>query len=281
MGAAGPYIKDELAGARRSSKVVMNRRPAAVAGLFYAADAATLRQDVMQMLRNAPKGAADPKALIVPHAGYRYSGTVAAAAYQALGGIADRVERVVLVGPAHRVRLEGMAVPAVDAFATPLGDVPVDRQARDAVLALPAVQVSDRAHAQEHALEVQLPFLQVGLGDFRMLPVLVGDCPPESVASLLDCVWGGAETLIVISSDLSHFHAYEDARRIDARTSRRILSRCADLGGDEACGAAAVNGLMVAKQASRLDIEQVDLQNSGDTAGDRTRVVGYGAYVLH
>jgi AmmeMemoRadiSam system protein B len=143
------------------------------------------------------------------------------------------------------------------------------------------VRVCDAAHAQEHALEVQLPFLQVALGDFRVLPLVVGQCPPDTVARVLDELWGGAETLIVVSSDLSHFHAYAEARRIDARTSQRILGRCTDLAGEEACGAAAVNGLLACRGAGRCAIEQVALCNSGDTAGDRSRVVGYGAYVLH
>jgi AmmeMemoRadiSam system protein B len=261
---------------------MLTRREPAVAGFFYAADPAVLRQDVVRLLRgDAPTTQTVPKALIVPHAGYQYSGAVAAAAYRRLAGLRGQIERVVLLGPAHRVWLDGLAVPSVDLFATPLGDVAIDTAARERVRDLPGVQLSDEAHRHEHSLEVQLPFLQVALGDFRLLPIVVGHCSPASVAAVIDALWGGDETLLVISSDLSHFHSYDDARRIDAQTSRRILERSATLTGDQACGAAALNGLMASLQARSLDIEQVDLRNSGDTAGDRAKVVGYGAYVLH
>lgn len=261
--------------------MVSTREPA-VAGFFYTADPVGLRHELLSLLRSDPGAETiKPKVLVVPHAGYQYSGVVAAAAYRQLGAIRDRVERVVLLGPAHRVWLEGMAVPSVDAFTTPLGDVAVDTAARDEARQLPAVRVGDDAHAQEHSLEVQLPFLQVALGDFRLLPIVVGQCAPTEVAAVIDRLWGGDETLIVVSSDLSHFHTYEEASRIDARTSQRILARATNLVGEEACGAAALNGLMASRRAGELDIQQVALCNSGDTAGDRTRVVGYGAYVLH
>jgi len=261
---------------------VVNRRDPAVAGLFYAAEPAALRESILALLRSASGSAAEPpKALIVPHAGYQYSGAVAAEAYRHLETVREQIDRVVLLGPAHRVWLEDMAVPSVAAFSTPLGDVAVDTAARDRIGQLPGVEVSDTPHEQEHSLEVQLPFLQVALKDFSLLPILVGRSSPATVAAVIDSLWGGAETLIVISSDLSHFHGYDEARRIDARTSQRILERATDLDGEEACGAVAVNGLMACRHAGNLSIEQVDLRNSGDTAGDRTRVVGYGAYVLH
>lgn len=258
------------------------RRDPAVAGLFYAADEAVLRAQVETLLCGATgTAAARPKALIVPHAGYQYSGPVAAEAYRYLATVREQIERVVLLGPAHRVWLEGLAVPSVGAFSTPLGDLAIDAAARDRIGHLPGVRVSDAAHEQEHSLEVQLPFLQVALQAFSLLPIVVGQCSAATVAPVIDSLWGGAETLIVISSDLSHFHSYEEARRIDAHTSNRILDRATNLGGEEACGAVAVNGLMACRHAGNLSIEQVDLRNSGDTAGDRTRVVGYGAYVLH
>jgi AmmeMemoRadiSam system protein B len=261
---------------------VITRREPAVAGLFYPADPAVLRHDVALLLRDGPKRAtSSPKALIVPHAGYQYSGSVAASAYRHLAGVRDRIERVLLLGPAHRLWLDGLAVPSTDVFATPLGDVAIDTSARERILDLPGVRVGDEAHRQEHCLEVQLPFLQMALQDFRLLPIVVGQCTPATVAAVIDAEWGGDETLIVISSDLSHYHRYDEARRIDARTSRRILNRSTELDGDEACGAAAVNGLMASPRARNLGIELIDLRNSGDTAGDRTRVVGYGAYVLH
>ena len=188
---------------------------------------------------------------------------------------------MVLLGPAHRVWLEGVALPYVDHFTTPLGDIQVDCEGRDLLCSLAGVQLSDDAHAHEHSLEVQLPFLQVALGEFSILPIVVGQCEPDLVAAVIDRVWGGPETLLVLSTDLSHFHSYAEAQQIDARTCQRILGRSTDLTGEEACGAAALNGLMTSHRARDLAIEQVDLCNSGDTAGDRARVVGYGAFILH
>ena len=258
----------------------MTARPAAVAGLFYPEDAARLARDIAGLLAQAPGGDGCVKALIAPHAGYPYSGPTAARAYRLLETRRAWIRRVVLLGPAHRVFLEGMAVPSVEAFSTPLGEVPVDRAAVARALELPGVQVRDDAHAAEHSLEVHLPFLQSVLDHFEVVPVVVGVCPARDVAALLDVLWGGDETLIVVSSDLSHFHAYEDARRLDAETTAHIEARQATLGPEDACGAFAVNGLLLAAQAHGLDVRTLDVRNSGDTAGDRQRVVGYGAYAL-
>ena len=206
---------------------------------------------------------------------------MAATAYRLLEPARRRINRVALFGPAHRVYLEGMAVPSTDAFATPLGAVRIDRWSVDAIAALPGVGVSDEAHREEHSLEVQLPFLQTVLDDFELLPVVVGRCDPAVVAAVFDAAWGGDETLIVVSSDLSHYLAYDEARMVDARTRERILAKSTSLHGDEACGANAVNGLMSARNARQLEVEALDLRNSGDTAGDKSRVVGYGAFTLH
>ena len=198
----------------------------------------------------------------------------------ALGAAAEGIRRVVLLGPAHRVPLRGMAFPSVTAFDTPLGVVPLDTRAIARALELPNTGVSDRAHALEHCLEVQLPFLQTVLKDFELVPFLVGHCAPEEVAAVLQALWGGEETLIVVSSDLSHFLPYAQAQAVDARTSQAIAARSSDLTGEDACGAFPINGLMVAARAMDLRVTTLDVRNSGDTAGDRDQVVGYGAYAL-
>ena len=258
----------------------MTARPAAVAGTFYPADRATLERTVLKLLDAAPPGDSDAKAIIAPHAGYPYSGPTAAHAYRMLEARRERIRRVVLLGPAHRVYLHGMALPSVDAFATPLGDVPVDQKGVEQALAQPGTQVSDEAHAAEHSLEVHLPFLQMVLDDFKLVPIVVGVCPARDVEAVIDALWGEDETVIIVSSDLSHFHAYADARAIDARTTARIEARETTLQGEEACGAYALNGLLLAAQAHGLRVRTLDVRNSGDTAGDRQRVVGYGSYAL-
>ena len=257
----------------------MKAREAAVAGLFYPGEAATLGHTVAALLAEAPEDDREAKAIIVPHAGYPYSGPTAACAYRLLEG-RERIRRVVLLGPAHRVYLQGMALPSVDAFTTPLGDVPIDSDGVQQALELAGTQVSDEAHAAEHSLEVHLPFLQAVLDDFRLVPIVVGVCPAIEVDAVLEALWGGDETLIVVSSDLSHYHAYDDARAIDANTTARIEARDTAIHGEEACGAYALNGLLLAATARGLNVRTLDLRNSGDTAGDKRQVVGYGAYAL-
>ena len=256
-------------------------RPAAVAGKFYPSSAAMLLREVEQMLDSASqKQQLRPKAIIVPHAGYVYSGPVAASVYAALSAMRGTLQRVVLLGPTHRVAVDGLAVPSSTAFATPLGNVPVDRQAIAAIEDLPQVLVHDGTHAQEHSLEVQLPFLQTVLGEFSLLPLAVGQASPEAVAEVLERVWGGEETLIVISSDLSHYLPYDVARRIDARTAQHILDLDPTIDHQQACGATPVNGLLLAARLHGLHGQMLDLRNSGDTAGDKARVVGYGAFAF-
>jgi len=257
------------------------RRPA-VAGTFYPADPASLCGAVDRLLAAvdlpAASPAAVPKALIVPHAGYIYSGPTAAAAYARLRPAAASIRRVILLGPAHRVPVRGLALPGVRAFATPLGTVAIDEAAAAAARALPQVVESADVHAFEHSLEVQLPFLQRVLPDFTLLPLVVGDATGATVATVLDALWGGPETLVVVSSDLSHYHAYRDAQAIDRATAQRVLDLAADLDHEEACGATPVNGLLLAARRRGLAVELLDLRNSGDTAGDRGRVVGYAAF---
>lgn len=257
-------------------------RPAAVAGLFYPADPGELRAVVAQYLDSASNDSLRaPKALIVPHAGYMYSGRVAAAAYAAISARRDTIRRVVLLGPSHRVYLHGIALPRWDAFATPLGEIPIDREARSRLIASGEVMSADAPHAHEHSLEVQLPFLQVLLGDFELLPLVAGSAQPEHVAAVLSAVWEDNATLVLISSDLSHYHPYEEARAIDRDTSEAIVRRTTSLSGEQACGAVCINGLMhLARQRSHV-VEEIMRNNSADTAGDRQRVVGYGAFAIH
>jgi len=257
-------------------------REAAVAGDFYESDPARLRT-LLASLLDEPGAAAGPrpKALIVPHAGYIYSGALAARAYRALAPFARDIKRVVLLGPTHRVPLRGMALPDADAFATPLGTVPIDPKGVRAAGKMPGVVVSGEAHRLEHSLEVQLPFLQTVLGSFSLVPLVVGDCNTRMAAAVIDLLWGGAETLVVISTDLSHFHNYKEALQLDARTCSRVMARDATLNGRDACGAHALNGLLRSRRARTLSLRQIGVCNSGDTAGSRDRVVGYGAFVLH
>jgi len=255
-------------------------RPAAVAGTFYPGSAKALGAEVGAMLANAAAVAAPAKALIVPHAGYVYSGPVAASAYAALRKSAAAVRRVVIFGPAHRVWVPGLAASSADFFETPLGRVPVDRQALAAVADLPQVEVDDAAHAGEHSLEVQLPFLQAALDDFAIVPFVVGGATAPQVAQVMDRLWGGPETLIVVSSDLSHYLPYAEARQIDRATADSIL-HCQVLGHHEqACGATPINGLIEVARRRNLTSTLLDLRNSGDTAGDRSRVVGYAAFAF-
>jgi AmmeMemoRadiSam system protein B len=233
-----------------------------------------------------------PKALVAPHAGYIYSGPIAASAYARLAPVRASVTRVVLLGPSHVVPvvllgpshvvpLDGLAASSADAFLTPLGSVTVDRDAVEHTLRLPQVQVLDAAHAHEHSLEVHLPFLQRALDDFSLVPLVVGEASPDDVAQVLDELWGGSETLIVISSDLSHYYDYETAKRLDSATSRAIESLAPqELDSESACGRFPVRGLLVAAQRHGLRAQTIDLRSSGDTAGSSDEVVGYGAYVF-
>jgi hypothetical protein len=262
------------------SSIAQSIRPAAVAGTFYPASPEALRAEVEAHVSAAGREAAQspagrPKLLIVPHAGYVYSGATAGRGYATLSALRGVVRRVVLVGPAHRVAVRGIALPSVDAFWTPLGPVPVDARAAARVASLPNVATSDRAHAWEHSLEVQLPFLQAMLGEFQLLPLLVGDASARDVALALETVWNGDDTLIVVSSDLSHYLPYEVARQVDRHTVERILAGDAALGHDEACGATPINGAMLCAARHGLSPRLLDLRNSGDTAGSRDRVVGY------
>lgn len=258
----------------------MNRRPA-VAGLFYPDDPTKLRKMVDHFLNDAKTEAKVPKAIIAPHAGYIYSGPIAASAYARLKGSRDSINRVVLIGPSHRVAFRGLAVTRTDYYTTPLGNVMIDRAGVEALIKLPFVEYVEEAHAHEHSLEVHLPFLQETLADFKLIPIVAGDASADQVSQALDLVWGGPETLIVISSDLSHYHNYSTAKKRDQQTSTWIeRMEYEKLSPEDACGKVPVSGLLKLIRQKSMAIKTVDLRNSGDTAGDKTRVVGYGAYVV-
>lgn len=259
-------------------------RPPAVAGSFYPGDAAALRSAIERSLADARPADADapvPKALVVPHAGYVYSGPVAATGFARLLAGRRTIRRVVLLGPSHRVPVRGLGLSGADLWRTPLGDVTVDHDDDQALLDLSAVVVDDAAHAPEHSLEVQVPFLQSVLDEFRLVPVIVGDASAHEVASVLNLLWGGPETVVVISTDLSHYHPHQDAVRLDARTAAAIVA-CdrAAVGDRDACGARPLRGLLAAAVERDLAVEPLDLRTSGDTAGDTRSVVGYGTFAL-
>jgi AmmeMemoRadiSam system protein B len=265
-------------------------RQASVAGIFYPADPSVLKREIAACFARRAQtpepevGAPRPriKALIVPHAGYVYSGPIAATAYARLGEQARDIRRVVLLGPSHRMPLRGLALCDDTAFATPLGSVAVDSSAYSQLLALPQVRHFDAAFYGEHCLEVQLPFLQELLTDFSLIPLLVGDAGAREVAEVLEVLWGGDETLILVSSDLSHYLDDARARVLDARTTAAILALDARaIGPDQACGRQPIAGLLELARAHRLQAEQLDLRNSSQTAGSPDRVVGYGAYAFH
>lgn len=256
-------------------------RPPAVAGLFYPADPRVLARDVDGYLEAGalldvarPDGTqAAPKALVVPHGGYVYSGAVAGLGYATLAPACGRITRVVLLGPCHRVPVRGLALPGCRAMRTPLGEVPTE-----APVGLDHVVTRPDVHAAEHSLEVQLPFLQRALGSFTVIALAVGDASASEVAGVLDALWGGAETLIVVSTDLSHYHRYAEAKALDAATIAEVLALRGPLRHDQACGASPLNGLLAAAPGHGLAPVMLGACNSGDTAGDRGRVVGYASF---
>ncbi len=256
----------------------MVRQPA-VAGMFYPANTAILRQTVTQLLKSSAVASEieRPKALIVPHAGYVYSGPVAAQAYAQLRTHAETIRRVILLGPAHRAPVRGLALPEADRFATPLGEVPIDQDAIRRLAGMPQVILNGAAHALEHSLEVQLPFLQSVLHDFTLVPLAVGDATAKEVAEVLETLWGGPETVIVISSDLSHYLPYAEAMQADHDTVELIMRGRQLHSNEQACGAMPINGLLLAASRHKLAPKLVSQCNSGDTAGDRQKVVGYAA----
>lgn len=255
----------------------------AVAGQFYTDNPALLSDQIRQFLLQAPaESAKAPKAIIAPHAGYIYSGPVAATAYKTLEAVSDKIRRVVIMSPAHRYGFRGIAWSAADYFRTPLGDLKVDHEAINKLSPLSFVANIEQAFEGEHALEVHLPFLQSVLKDFEIVPFIVGMATPEQVAEVLGTLWGDEETLIVISSDLSHFHDYQTARQRDHKTSQLIEALdYQHIHGEDACGVYPLSGLLLAAKRKNLHASLLDLRNSGDTAGSHDSVVGYGAYIIN
>ncbi|MEN8108197.1 MAG: AmmeMemoRadiSam system protein B [Pseudomonadota bacterium] len=256
-------------------------RPAAVAGTFYPSDPDELRGMLALYLQDAGSDSAIPRAMILPHAGYIYSGPVAASGYASL--LADKAafQRVVLLGPAHQVAFTGIAAPTATTFMTPLGPVAVDQEAINRLMTFPQVTLLDEAHRLEHSLEVHLPFLQVTLEAFTLVPLVVGDSDAESVCEVIEALASDPGTLIIVSSDLSHYHDYDTAVRLDAATTGKIESLdFKTIGYDHACGRNPVNGLLLYAQRHGMHANTLDLRNSGDTAGPRDQVVGYGAYAF-
>jgi AmmeMemoRadiSam system protein B len=258
-------------------------RQPAVAGAFYPARDSELHEMLNLLLAAAPRdGQPPPKAMIVPHAGYIYSGPVAATGYARLQSVADTVQRVIVMGPSHRVAFHGLAVTDASIFRTPLGDIALDTDTIQSLLALPQVHLDNEAHRLEHSIEVHLPFLQEMLENFLLVPIVVGDATPAEVCDVVSILWDGPETLLIVSSDLSHYHDYETATRLDRATSRAIETLAFDkIGYEHACGRNPVSGLLLYARQHNLAVETLDLRNSGDTAGPRDQVVGYGTYVIN
>ncbi|MBF0492319.1 MAG: AmmeMemoRadiSam system protein B [Deltaproteobacteria bacterium] len=255
---------------------------ASVAGSFYPAQSEELREELGHYFQVAPDSTARPKAMIVPHAGTLYSGPIAASAYKTLFSLSHTIQQVVLLGPAHRLGFEGLAIPSADYFETPLGRIGIDQEKLKLIQNLPQVVRLDEAHQGEHSLEVQLPFLQMALGDFKLTPLVVGWSSPEAVAEVLEKLWGGEETLIVVSSDLSHYLDYASAQKIDRATADKIEKLdWRRLQDDQACGFFPLRGLLLEAQKKHLQVKTLALRNSGDTAGDKNRVVGYGAFYFY
>jgi len=261
----------------------MSIRSTAVAGMFYPSDPGELQANLEALLQHANTHQNQPKAMIVPHAGYIYSGSVAASAYAGFYNRRQTVSRIVLLGPAHRVGFNGIAASSADYFATPLARIAVDHTSLQPSIDNAAIKYFDLVHEKEHCLEVQLPFLQqIFNSPFQIIPLVVGKTDASQVADVLRMLWGGPETLIVISSDLSHYYDYETARQLDRHTTSLIEQfQEADLNAESACGRIPIQGLLKVAKEVGLHCKTLDLRNSGDTAGSRDRVVGYGAYIFY
>ena len=267
----------------KNSVTAESIRQPAVAGRFYPAQPDKLRHMVDSFMEGAKVSAhGKPKAVIAPHAGYAYSGPIAASAFVHLAGERGVIQRIILLGPSHQFAFDGIALSHAEAFATPCGMVPVDKAAVDRITNMPGVQVEERAHLHEHSLEVELPFLQATLNDFTVVPLVVGDATDDEVAGVIDRLWGGDETRFVISSDLSHYYDYESACELDRATAQNIERNAGEeITGQHACGYRPIRGFLQAAQRRQLHAQTVDLRNSGDTAGPRDQVVGYGAFVFN
>jgi len=260
----------------------MNIRPAAVADIFYTANGTELAAQVSDFMDADEVTNIVPKALIVPHAGYIYSGGTAGKGFALVKKLTAAVNKIVLIGPCHRVWIQGLAIPDCQYFETPLGKIEVDSKTLNELVKFPQVTISDQAHAQEHSLEVQLPFLQSIFDQFKLIPLVAGEVSEDAFIEVLEYLWGGEETLIVISSDLSHFLDYDAAVAIDNKTSQAIESfEAGSINSDMACGSAGIKALLSLAKNKNLHVKTIHQCNSGDTAGDKDRVVGYGTYAIY
>ncbi len=260
----------------------MNNRPPAVAGTFYPDNTYELSAMLDQFLQSVKVTGQVPKAIIVPHAGYIYSGAVAASAYTLIRPARDKIKRVVLLGPSHKMPLLGLATTNAQNFSTPFGEVPVDRQAIYNITKFPQISIMEQVHANEHSLEVQLPFLQKILNQFSIIPLVVGKATPEQVGEILEALWGNEETLIIISSDLSHYNNYKVAKKLDELTTQAIETLSPKkIKSEQACGRIPINGLLHIAKIKKMQVRTIDVRNSGDTAGSKDQVVGYGAYAFN
>lgn len=262
---------------------MQNIRPAAVSGLFYPANGPALNTMVVNELRSVKSHSNSrfPKAIIVPHAGYIYSGAIAASAYSRLQPYRQHIKRVIIIGPSHRVGFNGLALSSADYFETPLGNIPVDKETNEQLLAIDGVKTLDQAHVQEHSIEVQLPFLQNVLDDFTIVPIVAGNASAKLVDKVINSLWSNDNTVIVISSDLSHYHDYVSAQQLDLSTSDAILNLDLNqIDSEHACGCVGIRGLLSFAQHHAVEATSLDIRNSGDTAGDKDSVVGYGAFIF-
>lgn len=255
-----------------------------VAGYFYPNDPNTLSKQIDDFLLNTEieKNNIIPKAIIVPHAGYIYSGQTAAFSYNCLEKIKNKIKKVVIIGPAHRVGFNGIAGTLATEFVTPLGVVKVDESSMENVLTMPSVMILEEAFQGEHCLEVQLPFLQKILNNFTIVPLIVGNVSYITLSEVIERLWGFDDTLFVISSDLSHYHDYKTAQNMDSTTANAIVNLEPDnITYDNACGRIGIQAMLDIAKSKNMTVKQLDLRNSGDTAGDKNRVVGYGAFCVY
>ncbi len=258
----------------------MNIRPAAIAGYFYPADSNQLIESIQHYFNTSLETNIEAKAIIAPHAGHQYSGSIAATAYKTILHRKENIERVVILGPAHRVFVKGIALSSADMFATPLGNIDIDQAAQSQLLELDFIQIIDEAHKDEHCLEVHLPFLQSCLNEFSLIPLIVGETSPQQVSDVIELLWND-KTLIMVSSDLSHFHTYEFAKQVDQNTSDAIENfQIENIGPKQACGCRPLNGLLTYAKKHSYQVKSLEIKNSGDTSGNKERVVGYGAYAI-
>lgn len=259
-------------------KLMHKIKKPAVAGAFYPDEPDILNNMVEHLFDAITWAGSSPKAIIAPHAGYIYSGIAAACAYQCLE-MMPYIKNIILVGPSHYIAFNGVAYSDYDTFITPLGELFVNTNLIQQIAKLPATQHFNDAFSREHCLEVQFPFLQKKLNEFTIVPLLVSGANKQTVASVLEALWGDKETLVIISSDLSHYHDYLTAQQLDSETSQAIVNLDADnIKEDSACGRIAIRGLLHLAKQKKMQAKKILQINSGDTAGDKQRVVGYGAY---